>query len=915
MQRKFFAVLFALLAILSYVPAAGASENSLKSDDKFKLKLLKGTVDTRVDSILTAAASPGAQNNQNSFYILQFDGPVLPEWKEGLEKAGAAFFSYIPENAFIVKINPKMLSSMLFMPHVQYIGPYRPEYKTPASLDNNVAKAVSSPAMLAAVPSMTLRVKLFDREPVRPVINKLKKLGAIEQEEIIKGRKVHYKVKVLRNGNGLNAKLLQVVLPSYNVSEVANIPQVEWFEEYKGVVFCNNMTKPIVGAVAAQSIQGRPLDGNGQILGILDSGLDNGMAGAGMNHPAFEKLNNGHYKVTGGIGYRGDNNWSDEYGHGTFVAGIMTGYVPPSFGNWSSYGGVAPQASLFVQSGQCFANYMLAPPMSTVFKDAYSKGVRIHNDSWEDGQSNLPGSAVPVLGQYNLTAQTVDTFVWQNQAFLPVFAAGNWGSDQKLNYPSYGIYSTASKAQPDGIVDLDSIAPPATAKNCLTVGATESSRTSSVKYSDVLDYSRFHVDPSSDSPILGRDFSGGTENVAAFSGRGPTADGRVKPDLVAPGTMVSSTLTHLPDYMGDFTPDFTTYPDAIDGGTSYAAPLVTGAAGLVEQYYHDFYGINPSAALVKATLINGAANIGSPRQEGNLMPSLKPMLRPDFHQGWGRLDIMGALYPGQTDGVALPNSVNLDPPDSILVFKDVSPGFKTGPYAGADYCFSLKNTAQPVRVRVTLVWTDYPGTPAAQYELVNRLELTVIDPDHNVHVSSETNSTKISSKPPYYDPNAPIYADGAGYDTNDNVRSIEFTSSAGGNFIVQVHALNIPMGPQPYALVISGPLDAQVSQPDTAQASYAPFSPSIIKGKVVAQNGTSIADYTAYTVTASGPTIRRATCNADGTFEIDGVQSAKYFLNAYEGDPPTPATLKSVIPNVLYTATPSPATATLTVNP
>ena len=353
-----------------------------------------------------------------------------------------------------------------------------------------------------------------------------------------------------------------MVLPSSNVPQVANIPQVEWVEEYNGVAFCNNMTKPIVGALAAQSIQGRPLDGNGQTLGILDSGLDNGMAGAGMNQPAFTMLKNGHYKVTGGIGYRGDNNWSDEYAHGTFVAGIMTGYATPAFGNWSSYGGVAPQASLFVQSGQCYANYMLTPPMSTVFKDAYVKGVRVHNDSWEERFINdLPGSTTPVLGQYTLTAQAVDTFIWSNKDFLPVFAAGNWGSDQKANYPGYGIYSTAtSKARPDGMVDLGTISPPATAKNCLTVGASESSRPSMQNYSSFLDptglWVRFQVSPISTpgniSPIFHYPFSGGTENVAAFSSRGPTADGRVKPDLVAPGTMVISTATHLPNYIGDF---------------------------------------------------------------------------------------------------------------------------------------------------------------------------------------------------------------------------------------------------------------------------------------------------------------------------------------------------------------------------
>ena len=302
---------------------------------------------------------------------------------------------------------------------------------------------------------------------------------------------------------------------------------------------------------------------------------------------------------------------------------------------------------------------------------------------------------------------------------------------------------------------------------------------------------------------------------------------------------------------------------------------------------------------------SGQEHYSSNRKAPDFQPSLLPMTRPDFHQGWGRLDIMSALYPGQTDGAALP-----DQADSILVFKDVTPGFKMGPFAGADYCFSLKNVIGTVRV--TLVWTDYPGTPAAATELVNDLELTVIDPYQVVHNSLEGNRQAIDQDhPPYTDPNAP--ADDV-YDTKNNVRSIEFACFGVGDFIVQVHGVNIPMGPQPYALVITGPLDAQVSQPDTAQTAYAYFSSNKIKGKAVFQNGTVAAGYT---VTATGPTIRRVTTGADGTFVIDNVQGAKYFLNAYEGDiePPSPATLKSVIPNVLYTTTATPAVATLTVNP
>src|SRR5205807_7842803 len=100
----------------------------------------------------------------------------------------------------------------------------------------------------------------------------------------------------------------------------------------------------------------------------------------------------------------------------------------------------------------------------------------------------------------------------------------------------------------------------------------------------------------------------GLESVADFSSRGPAGDGRLKPDVTAPGVSLWSAQGLDPG--GDGTAYWTL------SGTSMATPTVAGSAGLVRQYYVDGWyptgsksatdGFTPSAALIKATIINSA---------------------------------------------------------------------------------------------------------------------------------------------------------------------------------------------------------------------------------------------------------------------------------------------------------------------
>ena len=257
-------------------------------------------------------------------------------------------------------------------------------------------------------------------------------------------------------------------------------------------------------------------------------------------------------------------------------------------------------------------------------------------------------------GEYNNNSKEVDEFMWNHPDMLIVFAAGNEGPDSNT---------------------LDS---PGTAKNCLTVGASEN----------------YH-------PSVGSDADNSSE-IASFSGRGFTDDGRTKPDLVAPGTSVISTYSHAknPDYDYDYM-----------SGTSMATPLTAGTAALARQYYVErprIRLINPTAALIKATLINGAVDIG----------------HNTIDQGWGRVDLKNSLFPDTPLGIRYYNNITLNTSESWQIQQN----------------FSNLST-----LKISLVWTDYPGTLTADKTLVNDLDLLLESPNGTIYYTNGSQPDRINN--------------------------------------------------------------------------------------------------------------------------------------------------------------------------
>lgn len=391
--------------------------------------------------------------------------------------------------------------------------------------------------------------------------------------------------------------------------------------------------------------------------------------------------------------------------HGTHVAGTIL-----ASGVDANARGMAPAA------GMLHSYTSAGDPPGEMVTAVSDYGIVISNNSWgrrlgwnqaSDGTWSDTGNDGE-FGNYTALSQDWDDVVLQTGLVI----SKSSGNDRNDCDPADATDCDGTQGA-DGQW-YDNMGPRSMAKNIIAVGAVDSA-------------------------------IGTLNDIAGFSSAGPADDGRIKPDIVADGgSLYSSCFANDSDYCNK-------------GGTSMSTPSVTGSTAVLFQHYRNRYaGADPSVEIVKALLVNSAAERGR--------------VGPDYLYGHGMLDALAAaqiIDEGQIRIIS--GAVDQDEADEYLM---LVPG-------GMD------------ELRVTMTWLDPAGEVSDADHVFQDLDLELQDPAGGIHY-------------PWVGPgtgNLTGLATRTGPNTVDNVEDAEVTNPMQGVWIARVSGTDVSDGAQNYALV------------------------------------------------------------------------------------------------------------------
>lgn len=615
-----------------------------------------------------------------AYYIITLDAPLIPEFSQRLEDIGLTVLQRVPYNSYVLEVKEQWQLDKLQTEPFRFIRmarPYTAEDTGFTIRPENTAISAAAEVIAGPVP-LTVDLVLHREEDKDELLASLRG----EQAEVQFAYRHIVRVTISKD-------------PALYQRLAAN-KYIQAIYEHVPPVLYNDFARQLIG-IDSPLPEAFTETGEGQTVAVADTGID-------INHPDL------HGAVIQAVAWgRKNDDTSDPHGHGTHVAGTIAGNGQVSGGKVR---GMAPGASLFFQSlleekGELCD---LQDQLPALLQQAYDRGARIINISWGANTESY----------YTFDSIMIDEFVYKEQEMLVVVSAGNEAANQESVYGTVGS--------------------PATTKNGLTVGASNSKRD-----------------------------QGDAESVAAFSSRGPCKnDRRIKPDIVAPGTHILSTRSAAaPDRNFESFYEIDEY--VFLGGTSMATPVVSGAAAMVREFYLKKKEYStPSAALVKATLLNGTRRLtGTASMQGSDMI-------PNNNQGYGILDM---LY-------TIPNKQN----DFALWFADSLSNLQLVFNRAGEARFWQVQVKTKTWLRVCMVFTDNPRIG--------------VQSDLNLIVSQEGTTNKWKG-------NAGINKGDQFYsrreaDFTNNIEIVRIADAEAGSYRVEVVAENAaPKAQTGFALVIT----------------------------------------------------------------------------------------------------------------
>ena len=704
-----------------------------------------------------------------AYAIVQFR-PGQLDARKTLARSGIEFLGYVPNNAYYVRLNGSTLERLRQDPAVRWAGPLQPALK----LDPRLWQAVraNSPALqndgrhelmieaFAGVSSARIEAAILRALPDAQITMRSERAEAAPYVRA-------------RVGAASLDRLVEVATALEGVAFVS-----PWREPHTmnagGIgALQANLTGSCTGSgpiCGPTPMFDQGLTGSGQIVAVADSGTT-------PNAAWFATLDKGdgpHTEVTFAenpppvppaigtlypdnkiIAYwtqpGGPTDYDYVSGHGTHTSGTVLGDAAGTFG-----------ANTFMPSTPYLPNHELA--------DGMAPNAQLLM------QDIGPNQATAVI------AQDFEGTMLQAAAAGAYIHSNSWGSDNNAQYTAQDANVDRATRNEEGLLVViaagnDVVGPmavgnPGIAKNAVTVAA------------------------------LGH---AGSLAKATFSNAGPTADGRWKPDVAAPGTGTISARNST-----STTPvtDTVLEPQTrSNSGTSMATPTVAGNAALLRQYFTDgFYprgsnivsigdvifadgfesaapapagasgpidAMTPTGAVLKAVLLNGTVQTTS------------PSAFPNTGTGWGRPWLDSNLWFRDT----MPDG---DDSRRLRVFERTNDaGLETGDVNE----YTIANVAAGVEFRATLTWFDPPAAPGAVSTLVNDLDLEVVAPNGTFLGNVFSGNVSVP---------------GGTADSKDTVEQVRFTAPVAGSYTLRVKATAVPgtgeggTDRQGYGLAVSG---------------------------------------------------------------------------------------------------------------